>query len=62
MSYYGQLAILPNETANFFQMPHTLGEMGAKKQQTFFRFTASMCRCNGRRIFSCIFLFQFGKL
>ena len=23
-----------------------------KKQQTFFRFTASMCRCDGRRIFS----------
>ena len=25
-----------------------------KKQQTFFRFTACMCRCNGRRLFSCI--------
>lgn len=25
--------------------------MGAKKQQTFFRFTACMCRCDGRRVF-----------
>jgi diacylglycerol kinase family enzyme len=54
MFYYGQLAILPNGTANFFQMLHTLGEMGAKKAANLFRFTACMCRCNGRWLFSCI--------
>ena len=37
MSYYGQLAILPNGTANFFQMLHTLGEMGAKKAANLFQ-------------------------
>lgn len=43
MFYYGQLAILPNGTANFFQMLHTLGEKGAKKSSKPFSDLLLLC-------------------
>ena len=48
------LQFCQTERQTFFNAAHFRRNGRKKKQQTFFRFTACMCRCNGRRLFSCI--------
>lgn len=46
--YFFKIFCFVLSVRRFSKMPNE----NAKKQQTFFRFTACVCRCDGRRVFS----------